>query len=138
VKFNSTSATFNVVSDSSITATVPQGATTGPISVTNPAGTATSSSIFTVMGNPGGNIGAPIISGFSPTSGPVGTVVTITGTNFTGATAVKFGSTSAIFNVISDTSITATVPAGAKTGKISVTNSSGTRTSRGVFKVLLR
>ena len=51
VKFNGTSAgsgNFTVVSDVQITATVPSGASTGPISVTTPGGTGTSSADFTV------------------------------------------------------------------------------------------
>jgi len=60
--------------------------------------------------------GPPTITSFSPTSGPVGAGVTITGTNFTGATAVKFNGTSASFTVASSTSITTSVPSGATTG----------------------
>lgn len=58
---------------------------------------------------------APTVTGISPTSGPTtgGTTVTITGTNFTGATAVKFGTTAASsFTVNSPTQITATSPVG--------------------------
>src|SRR5207247_8012070 len=73
--------------DLQITATVPNGATSGPIQVSTPGGTATSASSFTVTTPPA----PPSISSFSPTSGPVGTSVTITGTNFTGATAVQIG-----------------------------------------------
>src|SRR5207249_2399527 len=47
----------------------------------------------------------PTITSFSPTSGPVGTSVTITGTNFTGAYRVKLGLTKAKFTVNSDTKI---------------------------------
>ena len=78
---------------------------------------------------------APTISSFSPTSGPVGTSVTISGTNFTGASSVKFNGTSASYTVNSSTQITATVPSGATTGPISVTNSSGTGTSSSSFTV---
>ena len=48
VRFNGLSATFSVVSDTQITATVPSGASTGPISVTGPGGTSTSAASFTV------------------------------------------------------------------------------------------
>jgi hypothetical protein len=48
VRFNGTSATFSNVSDNVIIATVPAGATTGPISVLAPAGTATTTNNFTV------------------------------------------------------------------------------------------
>ena len=55
----------------------------------------------------------PTVDSFNPTSGPEGTIVTITGTGFTGATAVTFNGTSASFTVDSDVQITATVPVGA-------------------------
>jgi hypothetical protein len=49
VKFNGTTAVFTVNSATQITATVPAGATTGPITVTNPLGTATSATNFTLV-----------------------------------------------------------------------------------------
>ena len=50
VTFNGTPATFNVVSDSQITATVPSGATTGTVQVTTPSGTLTSNTDFQIVG----------------------------------------------------------------------------------------
>src|SRR5665213_2371679 len=77
----------------------------------------------------------PNISSFSPTSGCPGTSVTITGTNFTGATAVTFGGTNAAsFVVNSGTQITAVVGSGTK-GTIAVTTPSGTGTSGSSFTV---
>lgn len=132
VTFNATAATqFTVASDTSITATVPAGATDGPIAVTNADGTAMSATNFDVTPSP-----VPTITSFTPTSGPVGTVVTITGTGFTGASAVTFGGIAATtFTVASDTSITATVPTGAVTGPIAVTTPGGTATSATEFTV---
>ena len=48
-----------------------------------------------------------------PSSGPVGTSVSITGTAFIGATEVDFNGTAASFDVPSYSKISATVPAGA-------------------------
>jgi len=129
VTFNSVSASFIVTSDTAIQATVPAGATTGPVSVTTPGGTATSGSNFTV-------VSAPTITSFTPTSGPLGTNVTISGTNFSGATAVTFNGVSAAFTVNSATAIQATVPAGATTGPLSVTTPGGTATSSTNFAVV--
>ena len=76
------------------------------------------------------------LTSFSPTSGAVGTTVTLTGTGFTGATAVIFAGTPATsFSVASATQITATVPSGAASGAISVTTPGGTASSSGSFVV---
>jgi hypothetical protein len=132
VKFNSTAAaSFTVDSDTQITATVASGSTTGKITVTTPNGTATSAASFTVI------VPAPTISSFNPTSGAVGTAVVITGTNFTGATSVKFNGTSATFTVNNSTQITATVASGSTTGPISVTTAGGTATSATNFTVII-
>jgi hypothetical protein len=129
VMFNGTSASFTVNSSIKITAKVPAGATTGPISVTAPGGTATSATNFTA---------APQITSFTPSIGAVGTVVTIKGVNFIGATAVKFHGASAKYTVDSSTQITATVPANATTGPISVTTAAGTGTNATNFTVAPR
>ncbi|MGN6531536.1 MAG: beta strand repeat-containing protein [Ginsengibacter sp.] len=78
----------------------------------------------------------PTITSFSPGSGCANTTpVIITGTNFTGATAVQFGGTNAAsFTVNSATQITAT-PAGGTTGAITVTTGGGTTTSAASFTV---
>jgi len=63
-------------------------------------------------------VSAPTIMSFTPTSGPVGTSVTISGTNFTGATAVTFNGVSAApFTVTSATAIQDTVPPGPRRGR---------------------
>jgi len=74
---------------------------------------------------------AATVTGVSPGSGPVsgGTSVTITGSGFTGATAVNFGATAASsFTVNSDSSITATAPPATAVGPadVTVTTPSGT------------
>jgi len=132
VMFGATAATsFTVDSDTQITATVPTGATTGTISVTDTEGTATSATTFTVTPSP-----TPTLTSFAPTSGAEGDTITLTGTGFTGASAVTFNGTAATtFTVDSDTSITVTVPTGATTGAIVVTTPGGTATSATDFTV---
>lgn len=79
----------------------------------------------------------PSITSFTPTQGALGTSVTITGSGFTGATSVTFGGVaSSTFSVVSDTSVTATVPTLAKSGTITVAGPSGSGTSASSFKVL--
>ncbi|GAB2702909.1 hypothetical protein GCM10011495_00090 [Hymenobacter frigidus] len=131
VVFNGTAAPgFVVNSATQITVSAPAGVTTGPISVTTPGGTATSATPFTV-GTP------PIITSFAPITGPVGTVVTITGTDLTGTTQVRFNGTVApVFTVNSATQITATVPTGATTGPISVTTPINIAASATSFTVI--
>jgi hypothetical protein len=67
----------------------------------------------------------PLVSSFTPTSGIVGTSVTVTGLNFTGATSVRFNGVIAAYTVVSPTTITATVPTGATTGPIRVQSVAG-------------
>ena len=77
-------------------------------------------------------IAAPAVTGISPAAGTTagGTSVTISGTNFSGATGVKFGSNAATgVTVVSATSITAVSPAGTGTVDVTVTTASGTSAS---------
>jgi uncharacterized repeat protein (TIGR01451 family) len=78
---------------------------------------------------------APTIAGFTPGSGNSGTSVVITGTNFNAVSAVTFNGTSATFAGNSSSQITATVPASATTGTISVVTGGGTATSSSAFTV---
>lgn len=77
----------------------------------------------------------PSVSSFSPTSGPVGTSVTISGSRFTNASQVTFGGSAASFVVNSATQITAAVPSGAASGPITVQTPAGTGTSSLSFTV---
>ena len=128
VSFNGIAAKFDNVSDTYMTATVPAGALTGPVTVTTFSSSLKSDRNFLVT---------PQIASFAPTSGVVGTSVTITGVSLTQTTAVTIGTKPASFAVDSDTQITATVPAGAKTGTtITVTTAGGTATSKAKFTVV--
>jgi large repetitive protein len=149
VSFNGTPApSFRIGSDTTLYATVPATATTGPITVATSAGAATSTTPFYVFrcaaNAPGGPIGGtagspgstvPTVTSFSPAKGGPGARVTISGTAFSGVTKVQIGGVVAKFTVVSASTITATVPAKAKTGKISVTAPDGTRTSSAKFIV---
>lgn len=133
VTFNNVSSiSFITNSDSQIFAQVPVGATSGPICVMTANGSGLSSDSFTVTSPPAP---IPVVSSFSPTSGPVGTVVTVSGSNFLGATAVAFNNVTATFSLFLGTQLIATVPANASTGKISVTTPAGTGLSSQDFVV---
>jgi hypothetical protein len=109
VTFGGTPATsFTVISATQVTATAPAHAAgnalvtvTGPTGVSNPLNFVYQAPV------------TPVVTTVSPSSGPTpgGTVVTITGTGFTGVTAVTFGGAPATsFTVNSATQITATTP----------------------------
>jgi hypothetical protein len=131
VAFNGTPASsFSVDSDTQITAIVPAGATTGPVTVTDGEGTGASAVDFVVTPSP-----LPTVLLLVPSSGPRGTTVTITGTGYTGTSAVKFNGRPASFDVNSDTEIVATVRKRTTTGPVSVTTPGGTGTSLTDFTV---
>lgn len=96
---------------------------------------------WTITGDtPSGVACAPVpgITGFTPASGPVGTTVTITGINFSTTPAsniVQFNGVAAVVSSSTANSITVVVPAGATTGKISVTVDGMTATSANDFTV---
>ncbi|MFL5962237.1 MAG: IPT/TIG domain-containing protein [Gaiellaceae bacterium] len=136
VTFNGTAASsFTVGSDTQLTATVAVGSTSGPIAVTNSAGTGTSGGSFTVTAV----VAGPTITSISPTFGTVGTSVAITGTGLSGITSVTFGGgVAAAFTVASDTRVDATVPSGARNGAITVSGPNGSATSSQNFRVSKR
>jgi len=127
VSLSGISAQFQVVSDTFLKAKVPAGATTGFVTVTTPSVTLSSNKPFRVL---------PQVLSFNPPSGPVGTQVTITGVSLAQTLGVGFGvRVPAQFTVVSDTQVTATVPGGAKTGKIGVETHGGVAISSGTFTV---
>jgi hypothetical protein len=120
VVFGSASAAFTVVSSTQISATAPAGSGSVTVTVTTPGGTSNGATYSYVA--------APVVNTLSPAQGPSagGNTVTITGTGFTGVTAVMFGSAPAAFTVLSSTQITATAPAGSGSVTVTVTTPGGT------------
>lgn len=117
VKFNETAAMLTSVTPTTLTVTVPSGASTGKISVIVDGEVATSGTDFTVFNS-------PEITSILPSNGLPGTSITIAGKNFSTTLTeniVKFNALEATVTGATSTSLTATVPAGAITGKISVT-----------------
>jgi uncharacterized repeat protein (TIGR03803 family) len=112
-----------------LTAKVPVGAKTGAVTVTTGSTTLTSPQTFKVK---------PKITSFSPSSGTIGTLVTINGSGLIQATSVKFGTVKATtFTVVSDSEVTADVPSGLAAGTvtISITTPGGTANSPTKFTV---
>jgi len=118
VRFGTTPATTTAGNATSLTVTVPVGIS-GAVDISVQDGALTSANTaaddFAVV---------PTISGLNSTSGLTagGGTITVTGTGFApGATALKFGTTDASnINVTSNTSLTATIPAGTA-GQVDVT-----------------
>ncbi len=117
VKFNGVVANTSSWSSTSISATVPTAASSGPVTVTV-AGVASNSLQFSLLESAS-------ITGISPSSGPIGTSLVITGTGFgptqSDSTLSFNGGPATTITNWSDTSITATVPANAATGYLTIT-----------------
>ena len=126
VNFNGTPSTITKVTTTWLTTTVPSGSSTGTITVTTPGGVLSSNTKYRVT---------PQITGFSPPSGPVGTLVKITGVSLSTASHATLGGIAATLTVVSDTEVDATVPTGSTTGKIDVTTTGGTAVSATSFTV---
>ena len=127
VLFGTGAGTQTINSNTFLTAKIVAGATTGQITVKEPAGNLLTPLKFKIQ---------PSITSFTPASGPVGTTVVITGMSLSQTTAVKFGTIAATpITVNSNTKVTVTVPSGAVTGKISVTTPGGGASSATAFTV---
>jgi len=125
VDFGAGAASFTVSSATSISATSPAGSGTVDVTVTTgggPSATGAADRFTYVTGPPP----APTVTFVNPVTGPAGTSVNVSGTNFTGASAVDFGANPGTFTVNSATTITATVPSGTGTVDVTVTTSGGT------------
>ena len=123
VDFGTTPGTIVMLSPTTITAYSPPGSDHAYVTVTTPSGTSA-----TAPADNSHYVAAPTISGLSPTTGSIGggTLVTITGTGFLGATVVDFGTMPAFyFAVLSNTSITAASPQGTGIVNVSVTTPGG-------------
>ena len=126
----------DVISDNSLTVTSPaESAGTVDVTVIAPGGTSPTSPVDTFTYVAAGP--APTITGVSPNSGldGGGTLVTITGTGFTGTTAVTFGPAAATsIVVVSDTTLTVTTPPYlAETAVVTVETPNGSATSTFTF-----
>ncbi|MDB5069877.1 MAG: domain, repeat protein [Candidatus Eremiobacteraeota bacterium] len=120
VTFNGVAAPIVSKTDTQIIVTVPTGATSGPISISDGTSTVQALRDFTVLPP------VPDISGFRPKSGPVGTVVTINGHHLAGITTVTFNKIPATQIVTgANQQLTVTVPPGATTGPIVVKGPNG-------------
>ena len=123
VAFNGVAAAVTSATSTKLVTSVPSGATTGPISVTTPAGTATSGTSFQV-----GNPSAPTIAGFSPLIGTVGSTLTINGTNFETALTnnkAKVNTTGLTVTSASATTVVGTVAQWTASGRVSVETPAG-------------
>ncbi len=136
--------TCNGGSDGAVSVSASGG--TGAITITGPATSGLAAGTYTYTFTDASNCfitcdltitqpAAIVISGFTPNTGIAGTVVTISGSGFTGATDVQFNGLTASYLVDNDGQITATAPAGVSTGPITVVVGSCQVSSTGVFTV---
>jgi hypothetical protein len=124
-------------------------ATVGAVTQTTVSATAGSTAEYAVVplfnGTPGNSqdelvhatagAAGPVITKFTPASGPPGTTVTITGTTLQGATSVTFGGVKGTIVSDTGTKLKVKVPNGAHTGKIKIKTPNGTVTSATSYTV---
>ena len=126
VKFHGVTTTYDIISDTSLSVVIPDLTTTGQFTVTAAGGTGTSTGSFAVQN---------YIDSIDPSSGVSGDTVTIRGVDFTKLQSVAFSGAAAFYSVVNPTTVTAVVPSGAATGKITLTYSDGTVESNNDFVI---
>jgi uncharacterized repeat protein (TIGR03803 family) len=128
VNFGSVAAQFQAGSSTYLTAEVPSAAIDSPVTVTLATGEQVESQQVVHI--------LPSITNLDPSSGPVGMQVAIVGGGFAGTKKVTFGGVKATdFTVVTPALIQATLPQGAKTGKVRVVTPNGSATSEVTFTV---
>jgi large repetitive protein len=135
VLFGNVAASFSVNTDNRITATAPNGAAGSQVLVTLRKGAQQVSSaplVYTYPASGGGT--RPVVSGFTPNPALPGGEVRVFGSGFTGTTMVRVGLVNVAFNVVNDTDLRITAPDFSVSGRIAVTNASGTGVS---FRALI-
>ncbi len=119
-------ANFVAVSPTQISMKVPAHATSGPITAQNPYGSFTTSSNFSL----------PVIfTGLNPATAPIGVTFSVSGTNFTGATALRVNGTPTPFTFVNDRQIDVLVTASLVSGPVSLTTPAGTFVTTNSFIV---
>lgn len=122
-------ASFAFVSPTQVTAVVAAGGATGNVNLTTPGGTAVLG-VYSFFA-------PPTVTAIAPMIAAAGSMITITGTGFIGATQVQFGGVNATsFVVVSPTQITAIVPIGAPNAPVSVTTPGGMAASSASFMLV--
>jgi hypothetical protein len=130
VRLGEAETTFLILDPTQIRAIVPLTAFSGPWSLRTTGGQEVSApGVFVVTD------AVPVLTGFAPASGGVGTQVVLQGQGLRTASRVEFQGVSAAFTVQSGSQVTATVPTGATTGVIAVTTLDGIAVSGTVFTV---
>jgi hypothetical protein len=126
VRFGSTEATITSNSATEIVTEVPEGATTGKISITTAGGTAVSGTDFEVI-----TVGAPTVTDVSTISAQEGETVVINGTEMATVTSVEIGGVEATVENVTETSVEVRIAEGTPLGlsTISLTNEGGTSTT---------
>jgi hypothetical protein len=133
VTFNGSPSPVLSATPTQLATTVPSGATTGPIRLTTPSGSAASTKVFTVTASQ-----APTITGTTPGIGTPGTGVTVSGTNFDPVPAndrLKFNLGAATVSSATTTSLTASVPTSGTSGRMTLRTPEGVATSSADFFV---
>jgi len=121
---NARAIPVRVLNDGQAQLTIPADATTGAIGLFNAAHAAFTASSFSVTSS-AAVYRQPGIQNFAPSAGPVGTVVTLNGTGFSGANLAWIGNAkNGTVRVLSDSQVQVTIPAGATTGAIGIFNPS--------------
>jgi hypothetical protein len=123
VKLNAVNASYTFINDTLVGVMMPFSGTILNVGVT------------TACGSDNLSTGALTITSFSPTNGPVGTVVSISGTNMNGTNSVTLNGIPQLVLSVSSNSVAIMLMPGSSTGKFSVIKSNTSAISSGIFTV---